>query len=166
MSKRFGRNQRRKLRAALDVAHRGLAEHRDAAQHWYEVAVARERDYNELADRLRRFCEVTHLLPPKRVQLSPGEYAPGALRVYGAPMLGAEPRVEVLPVGHLMMALRSHPEAMQHCVHAVYRGAKDTGVTYAISDKALRSMTTQDLSEYLAPLIAEIIATALVKVSR
>lgn len=165
MSKRFGRNQRRKMRAQVVALTEQVAEARRMERHWLGQAADRIREYERVVERIQRFCTFSHLLPAPRRCLTPGAPPPKHAVFHSWPDYynPAEGSIGLRRVDleTLLFTLELNPEVMQTSIHMTYWWPHEARLAYSISHMAFNSMTERDIVDSVAPLIAELLVRAL-----
>jgi hypothetical protein len=152
MSRRFGRNQRRTMRARiadLETACRmeaGLRSH-----------MRRERDKLSvvLAQVERGLGKYFVGLPPKTVQMGPVREVPPVWNVPPAPS-SRSIDARCAAVRAWLLHVDTGLDPIRESVHVVvaYEGAHLPRAAYYISPTALTSLSARDMAERLAPMLA------------
>lgn len=145
MSKRYGRNQKRKAREEVSrLQHVYLRE--QGLLRWYGEELQKARDdLDRLVTAIEKVSKHSALLPPKTVE---GTGPVHQCRLLRRSPLGSPPRGPV-DLYALEMSIQENELDMQTAVHLNYtRGPR---AVYMISEQALLMLSEEDLVRHFAP---------------
>lgn len=157
MSKRFGRNQRRTMRAELESTRATV----DAMQLQRDRVIANQRPMRDTINRVASVLGKNFYgLPAVHHQVERIRDAYQAHNMAPSTALGLlDDAMAMSLVNHAVTQLTTHQaraarDALTGMVH-VYLESRDDKTAYAISDSALGLATPEDLAYHVAPMIAD-----------
>ena len=163
MGKRFGRNQKRRMRAEIAAAQRRLE---DCAG---EVARLKN-ELGEIVERVQEVQRYSSVLPAKTVRIGqepqPGDshYIANASRmdIFSKVEMGPRDIVDMgMAVPYVMARLEATQEVFKRMVRLrVTWGCAEAGFCYAVSPEAMRwnhEVVARDLREMLAARVPEVV---------
>lgn len=160
MSKRFGRNQKRRMRADLALAQTKITILTDNVQAHQRNASVQQDRVRSIIREIERICEYSSALPPKVHEARKKDTYRVGIRPKPKPNLAAltmqdcitsvpDDFMQTVDCHLLEIYLEQNIEAMQLAVHLNCTTGKHSA--YMISEAALKSISEEELVKNLMP---------------